>query len=404
MEMSYAAPAELEGLRTRALKVGLGGLAVCALGFLFAPEHFFRAWLIGYLLWLGVSLGSMALVMIQHLTGGGWGVFRRVLEASSRTLPLMALLFLPIVIGMGTLYPWTHADHVQAVEILRHKAPYLNSAFFLVRAFIYFAGWIGIAWTLTRWSRRQDSGETSVNPRLQRLSGAGLVFYALSITFAGVDWIMSINPHWYSTLFGFLMVGGQGLSALAFTIVATTLLGRYSPMSDLVKPHHFHDLGKLSLAFVMLWAYFNFSQFLLTYAANLVEEIPYFITRMSHGWQFVALFLIVFHFAVPFLLLLSRDLKRASSRLVVVAMWILFVRFVDIFMLVSPEFASSGANLHLLEGEHVSGFFVHWMDLAAPVGIGGVWLWMFFTQLSQSPMLPVGDPYLRQALQSTGGH
>ncbi len=402
--MSYTAPAELEGLRARALKVGLVGLALCALGFFLAPGHFFRAWLIGYLLWLGVALGSMALVMIQHLTGGAWGVFRRVFEASSRTLPLMALLFLPIALGMGTLYPWTHADHVLADEVLRHKAPYLNSAFFLIRAFIYFAGWIGIAWTLTRWSRQQDQGETAVNLRLQRLSGAGLVFYALSITFAGVDWIMSINPHWYSTLFGFLMVGGQGLSALAFTIVASTLLSRHAPMSELVKPHHFHDLGKLSLAFVMLWAYFNFSQFLLTYAANLVEEIPYFIARMSHGWQYVILFLIVFHFAVPFLLLLSRDLKRASSRLIVVAMWILFMRFVDIFMLVSPEFASSGANLHLVEGEHVSGFFVHWMDLAAPVAIGGLWMWMFFTQLSQRPMLAVGDPYLRQALQSSGGH
>ena len=294
------------------------------------------------LLWLGVALGSMALVMIQHLTGGAWGVFRRVFEASSRTLPLLAILFLPIALGMGTLYPWAHADHVLADEVLRHKAPYLNSAFFLIRAFIYFAGWIGIAWTLTRWSRRQDQGETAVNLRLQRLSGAGLVFYALSITLAGVDWIMSINPHWYSTLFGFLMVGGQGLSALAFTIVASTLLSRHAPMSELVKPHHFHDLGKLSLAFVMLWAYFNFSQFLLTYAANLVEEIPYFIARMSHGWQYVVLFLIVFHFAVPFLLLLSRDLKRASSRLVVVAMWILFMRFVDIFMLVSPDSRRAG--------------------------------------------------------------
>jgi hypothetical protein len=261
-----------------------------------------------------------------------------------------------------------------------------------------------MAWTLTRWSARQDTGDMSVNQRLHRLSGAGLVIYALTITFAGIDWIMSINPHWYSTLFGFLMLGGQGLSALSFTIVASTFLSRRTPMGDLLKPHHFHDLGKLSLAFVMLWAYFNFSQFLLTYAANLVEEIPYFITRMTHGWQYLAVFLVVFHFFVPFFLLLSRENKRSARRLVVVALWILFVRYADLYMLVSPEFAPSGVNLHLLQGEDEGRFFFHWLDLAAPVGIGGLWLWMFFTQLSQRPMLAVGDPYLREALQSTGGH
>jgi len=403
VDTTYAVPTtDLDGLRSRALKVGLAGLAVCAIGFVVDRDHFFRAWLIGLLLWLGIALGSLALMMIQHLSGGAWGVFRRVFEASSRTLPLLALLFIPVLLGMGTLYPWTHPDHVAADEILRHKAPYLNSSFFIVRAFIYFAGWNFLAWKLSQMSARQDQGDMGVNLPLQRLCGAGLVFYALSMTFAGVDWIMSINPHWYSTLFGFLMLGGQGLSALTFTIIASTILSKRAPMADLLKPHHFHDLGKLSLAFVMLWAYFNFSQFLLTYAANLVEEIPYFLTRLSHGWQYLAIFLLLFHFFVPFSLLLSRDNKRTSSRLVVVACWILFMRFVDLFMLVSPEFASTGVNLHLVEGE--SHAFVHWLDFAAPIGIGGVWMWMFFTQLAQRPLLAFRDPYLQQALQSSGGH
>ena len=152
----------------------------------------------------------------------------------------------------------------------------------------------------------------AVNLRIQRLSGFGLVFYALTVTFAGIDWIMSINPHWYSTLFGFLMMGGQGLSALAFTIIISRFLSQRAPMQELLKPHHFHDLGKLSLAFVMLWAYFNFSQFLLTYAANLIEELPYFLARTDHGWQYLAIFLVLFHFFVPFFMLLSRDNKRAS--------------------------------------------------------------------------------------------
>ncbi len=244
----------------------------------------------------------------------------------------------------------------------------------------------------------------SVALPLQRLSGGGLVFYALTVTFAGVDWVMSINPHWFSTLFGFLMMGGQGLAALAFTIVISTFVLRQSSFGEVLKPSHFHDLGKLSLAFVMLWAYFNFSQFMLTYAANLVEEIPYYVTRMNHGWQYLAMFLVIFHFGVPFALLLSRDLKRAARRLVVVALWILVVRYIDLFMLVAPDFDASGGNLHMLEGEHESRFFVHWLDLAALLAVGGIWTWMCLTRLAQRPLLAAQDPYLREALQSTGGH
>ena len=403
-DMTHTRPGDIDVYRARALKAGGLGLVACAIGFVFDRDHFFRSWLIAYLFFLGIALGSMGLMMIQHLSGGAWGVFRRVFEASSRTLPLLALLFMPVVLGMGTLYPWTHPDHVLEDEILRHKTAYLNTGFFLIRALIYFTGWILIAWTMTRWSQQQDEGDMSVNLRLQYLSGGGLVFYTLAATFASVDWIMSINPHWYSTLFGFLFVGGQGLSALAFTIVVSTYLVRHEPMAGVLKPNHFHDLGKLSLAFVMLWAYFNFSQFLLVYAANLVEEVPYFIARMSHGWQYLALFLVVFHFAVPFSLLLSRDMKRMPHRLVWVALALLAVRYVDLFLLVSPEFASTGENLHLLEGEHASGLFVHWLDLAAPLAIGGLWTWMFLTQLAQRPVLAVSDPYLREALESSGGH
>ena len=403
-DMTHTRPGDIDVYRARALKAGGLGLVACAIGFVVDRDHFFRSWLIAYLFFLGIALGSMGLMMIQHLSGGAWGVFRRVFEASSRTLPLLALLFMPVVLGMGTLYPWTHPDHVLEDEILRHKAAYLNTGFFLIRALVYFTGWILIAWTMTRWSRQQDEGDMRVNLRLQYLSGGGLVFYTLAATFASVDWIMSINPHWYSTLFGFLFVGGQGLSALAFTIVVSTYLVRHEPMAGVLKPHHFQDLGKLSLAFVMLWAYFNFSQFLLVYAANLVEEVPYFLARMSHGWQYVALFLVVFHFAVPFSLLLSREMKRVPHRLVWVALALLAVRYVDLFLLVSPEFASTGENLHLLEGEHASGLFVHWLDLAAPLAIGGLWTWMFLTQLAQRPVLAASDPYLREALESAGGH
>jgi hypothetical protein len=380
------------------------GLAVCAIGFVVDRDQFFRSWLIAFLLFMGIALGSMAMVMIQHLSGGTWGVFRRVFEASSRTIPYMALLFIPVVLGMTSLYVWTHPDHVLADEILRHKAPYLNTGFFLGRAVLYFAIWIGLSVVLNGLSARQDTGDVAVNSTIQRVSGAGLVLYALTVTFAGVDWIMSINPHWYSTLFGFLMMGGQGLSALAFTIVISTILVKREPMDTLLTPNHFHDLGKLMFAFVMLWAYFNFSQFLLTYAANLVEEIPYMVTRLNHGWQYLALFLITFHFAVPWLLLLSRKTKRTPHRLVIIAAWLLFARYADLYMMVTPEFVSTGQNVHLVEGEAVSHFFVHWLDLAAPLAVGGLWFWLFLTELRKRPMLAVGDPYLRESLATAGGH
>ncbi len=405
MEMTYSPPvADIDARRSRALVVGVAGLIVCGIGFFFDRDHFFRSWLIAFLLFLGISLGSMALMMIQHLSGGTWGVFRRVFEASSRTVPFMFVLFVPVILGMTSLYVWTHPEHVQADEILRHKSLYLNTGFFIGRAVLYFAIWSGLSIVLNRLSARQDTGEVSVNPTIQRVSGAGIVLYALTVTFAGIDWIMSINPHWYSTLFGFLMMGGQGLAALAFTIVICTILIKREPLNSLFTPNHFHDLGKLMFAFVMLWAYFNFSQFLLTYAANLIEEIPYMVARTSHGWQFLALFLIAFHFAVPWLLLLSRKTKRTPHRLVIIAAWLLFARYADLYMMVSPEFASTGQNLHLVEGEAVSHFFVHWLDLAAPVAIGGLWFWMFLTELKKRPMLATGDPYLRESLASAGGH
>jgi hypothetical protein len=404
--MTYTPPvAEIDSRRSRALIAAGVGLALCALGFVVNRDQLFRSWLIAYLLFLGIALGSMALMMIQHLSGGTWGVFRRIFEASSRTIPYMSVLFVPVIFGMTSLYVWTHPDHVQADEILRHKAPYLNSGFFIARAVLYFVIWSALSLVLNRLSARQDTGEVSVNSTIQRLCGLGIVLYALTVTAAGIDWIMSINPHWYSTLFGFLMMGGQGLSALAFTIVISTMLWKTEPLNSLLKPNHFHDLGKLMFAFVMLWAYFNFSQFLLTYAANLIEEIPYMVTRMTHGWQYLAVFLIAFHFFVPWLLLLSRKLKRTPQRLVIIAGWLLFARYADLFMMVTPEFTSAGLNVHLAEGgEAVSHFFVYWTDLAAPLAVGGLWFWMFLTELRKRPMLAVGDPYLRESLARGGGH
>jgi len=411
MDLTYSVPEDVAARRGTALIAGIVGLVLCAIGFIVNRDHFFRAYLAAYLLWLGISLGSLALMMVHHQSGGGWGmVIRRIFEAATRTLPALALLFIPIVLGMGHLYPWTHADHVAHDEILQHKSLYLNTPFFLARAVFYFASWIGLALVLNRWSRRQDEGILIATRRMQVISGPGLVLYGLTITFASIDWVMSINPHWFSTIFGFLFMGGQGLAALAFTIVIATLLWRRDPLHEVYNAGHFQDLGKLMLAFVMLWAYFNFSQYLIIYSGNLVEEIPYYIGRTTHGWQYVALLLVVFHFAVPFSLLLSRSLKRSANQLILVAIAILVMRYVDLFFLITPDFAADGMNLHMLpapgpgEPEHASHFFVHWLDFAAPLGIGGIWVWMFLTQLAKRPLLPVRDPHLADALQGAGGH
>jgi hypothetical protein len=403
--MTYDPPADLDARRSRSLVIGVGALVLCAVGFFINRDQFFRAWLIGYMLWLGVALGSMGLMMMHHLSGGAWGmVVRRVWEASSRTLPLLTLLFIPVVLGMNRLYPWTHMELMQEDAILRHKAAYLNPAFFLFRAAVYFIGWNLIAWRMTALSRAQDEGDVGATRSMQRLSGGGLVFLALSITFVGVDWFMSLNPDFYSTMFGFLLMNYLGLAGLAFTIIMAAYLRNSAPAGALFRPSHFADYGKLTLAFVMMWAYFQFSQYLLVYAADLKDEIPYVLTRIEGGWQYLALFLLLFQFVVPFCLLLSRPLKRAPDRLVKLAAWLLIVRVIDTYMYVAPEFSSSGLNRWVTPGEHPSMFFVNWLDVVTPIAIGGLWLWMFYTQLRQRPLLPIGDPYLASALESTGGH
>lgn len=404
-DVTYSIPEHVTARRGPALIAGALGLVVCAIGFAVDRDHFFRAYLIAYMFWLGIALGSMGLMMVHHLSGGAWGmVIRRIFEASSRTLPILAVLFLPILFGMQELYPWAHADHVAHDAVLQHKSLYLNAPFFVVRAVIYFAAWNLLAWLLNRWSMDQDRGDDAATRRMQRLAGGGLVLYALTITFASIDWVMSLNPHWFSTIFGFLFMGGQGLAALAFTVIVAAVLSRTEPMKRVYNVGHFHDLGKLMLAFVMLWAYFNFSQYLIIFSGNLAEEIPYYIARTTNGWQYLALILVIFHFALPFVLLLSRDLKRNSSRLIVVAVGVLLVRVFDLFFLVSPEFASSGVNLHLLPEGQATHLFVHWLDIAAPIGIGGVWVWLFLTQLAGRPLLPIRDPHLAEALESAGGH
>ena len=379
---------EMRQWRARALTAGIAGAVLCAIGFFVSgPFQFYRSYLWSYVFYLGVALGSMAWLMLQYLTGGAWGVvIRRPGEAAARTLPLFLLMFLPILIGIPNLYGWSHAANVARDPILQHKHVYLNVPFFLIRAAAYFAGWLFLSWFFNRWSEREDrSPSVSAHGKMAALAGPGILFWGFSITFMAVDWIMSLNPHWFSTIFGMLFMAGQGLSGMAFLITLLVLLSHRRPMSEVLTPRHLHDLGKLLLTLVMVWAYFTFSQFLIIWAGNLPDEITWYFARLHGGWQYVALLLVVGHFALPFALLLSRDLKRNFTLLASIAVFILFMRFVDVYWLVAPDFANGA-------------FAVSWLDFAAPIGIGGIWLWYFLGQLEKRPLMPLNDPQLEEAL------
>lgn len=334
-------------------------------------------------------MGSLALLMLQHLTGGGWGlVIRRVLEAATRTLPLMLALFIPVLAGAKWLYPWTHPEEIATHPSLAEKVDkYLNLPFFTARAALYFAIWLVLAFYLNRWSLQQDrTAEPALATRMRVLSGPGLVLFILTVTFASIDWYMSLEPEWFSTIYGFIFVGAWAVGALAFVIAVMALLSQHEPMQRVVAPLHFHDLGKLLLALVMLWAYFAFSQFLIVWSGNLPEEIEWYLPRGQGGWGALALAVIILHFGLPFLFLLSRSLKRNPQRLVIVAVLILLMRLIDLLWMLAPSFT----------GEH---FYISWMDVVAPLAIGGLWISAFVWQLGKRALIPMNDQQYASVLE-----
>jgi hypothetical protein len=371
---------ELERLQWRALGVGVVALLVCAIGAPFSPAQFFRAYLAAHQFVLGIALGCLAILMLYHLTGGAWGfLIRRVLEAGTRTLPLLAVLFLPVAAGMPILYPWARPELVEADPDLQHKQIYLNAPFFWGRAALYFFLWIVIAVFLNRLSRRQDeTGDARLSDWLGRLSAPGLVVYGVSITFASVDWVMSLQPAFRSTIFGPVFASGQLLSGLACALLVLAWLVARPPLADLVSPDALNDLGNLLLTFLIIWAYLVFFQFMLIWIANLPYEVRWYLPRSSVGWQWVAWALFLFHFAVPFFLLLMRDIKRNPTALAAVAGLVLFMQLVFMDYQVLPAFPDT----YLAE---------HWMDFLTPFGVGGIWLAYFLWQLKRSPLLPRHD-------------
>ena len=390
----YTPPPELNRVRTFTLGIGALCFALFVFGMFADRAQFFHAYLVGFIFWIGITLGSLALLMLQHLTGGAWGlVIRRVLEAATRTLPLMLILFLPVAVGLKHIYSWTNADEMDKSTALQQKAAhYLNPSFFVTRAAIYFAIWSLLAMLLNWWSLQQDrTADPTFGKRMRMISGPGLGLFVLTVTFAAIDWVMSLDPAWSSTIFGLIFVAAWTLSALAFTLLAMAWLSQREPMSAVVRPSHFHDLGNLTLALVMLWTYFAFSQYLIIWSGNLPEETTWYVARKHGGWGAIALAIVILQFAFPFLILLSRAAKKSASKLAMLAILILAMRIVDVIWLIEPTF--SGGRFHL-----------SWMDILAPVAMGGLWLAVFSWQLQKRSLVPINDPQLEQALAAHAGH
>jgi hypothetical protein len=387
--------------RLQRLGLATGGLFALALAGGFAADRgqFFRSYLFGWMFWVGIAVGCLGLAMLSHLTGGLWGMVpRRLHEAAALTVPAMAVLFLPVLLGVSSLYTWARPDVVAADEILQKKTLYLNVPFFTVRAVAYFAIWSLLAFTVSLLSRRQDGGEQPDPERASRLrgiSGVGLVVLAGTTTFASVDWGMSLAPHWFSTMYGVLFIVGWTLSGLSFTIVLMAFLAGEAPFARALQPVTVHDLGKLLLAFTMMWGYVNFSQFLIIWSGNVSEESPFYVYRLQGSWGTVAVLLVVFHFALPFALLLSRPLKRSARALAVVAALMLLMQLLDLFWLIGPDLVA--------HGEEAVPLRLHWMDAAAVLGVGGIWLFLFARRAGAGPVLPIGEPRVQELLAAGAG-
>jgi hypothetical protein len=364
----------------------LGGAACAILG-LADPRQFYFSWLVSYLFFLSLALGGLFFVLIQYAAQGTWGiVVRRIGETIFATMPLMAVLFLPIVFGLHHLYEWSHQEAVAQDAVLAWKAPYLNVPFFLIRAAVYFGCWTFIALLYYRLSRGQDTtGDPAVSARLRRLAGPSLIVLAVTTTFASFDWIMSLTPHWFSTIFGVYFFAGAFVGFIALLSVAAVAMRHARLIETAISAEHLHDLGKFLFAFTAFWAYIAFSQFFLIWYANIPEETVWFKARLEGSWETVSILLIVGHFVVPFFYLMGRAVKRRGATLAVGGAWLLAMHFVDLYWMVMPTLHPAGVSPSLL-------------DVAAFVTVGGCFVAAAGWLLRRQALVPLGDPRLHESL------
>jgi hypothetical protein len=403
----YHAPAEVKGWSTIALGVGaVGSLIMLVVGLIYPDmrEQALRSWLLGFIFWSGIAFGCLGLLQLQYLTGGAWGVVgRRVLEAAARTLPVIVLLFIPLAVGVGTrtVYNWTHLDPSEHVMVQR--GIFMTPLMWIVRSAVYF-GLFGImTYFLTKWSRLQDQASTGEESasfliRSSRFSGPWIIVWCLTVTFAAVDWVMELDPHFTSTIYGMLFIAGWALSAVCFTTTILAVLSDKVPMNRVLGKRHFHDWGKLMLTFVMVWAYFNFAQYLIIWSGNVPEETAWFLIRETGVWGWIGVVLILFHFGFPFLVLLKQDFKRKAKWLASLAVFVLLMRVFDMLYLIGPN-----PRISIPEAEHGT-LILSPLDFLAPIAVGGFWLWWFFKELASRPLAVANDPFFESAVEHGKGH
>ncbi len=398
-QLDLTAPPMVKTIAQRSLIVGVVFSVVAVVLAFMRPDEFYRAYLLGFMCWLGVALGSMAILMIRHLTGGGWGmVIRRILGAAMRTVPLLAALFIPMIVAVWQhrIYIWAQPlQNIKDKHLREHlediTKTYLTTNGFILRAVFYFAIWNLLSFLLSTWSKQTDhAGAPDNTDRFKVVAGPGLILYGFTISFAAIDWVMSLDPSWISTIFGLVILIGEVLSAMCFAVVVERILFNYKPMSEMLKPDFVHDHGKWMLAFTMVWAYFNFSQWLIIWAGNLPAEITYYMRRLNGGWGYIGLIIVIFHFAVPFGILLSRSFKRNIRKLVWLAVWLLLMRYLDLFWIIEPNFSQT-LKFTLA-------------DVVVPIAIGGFWLAYFFRNLGALPLLPAYDPSAGEVLEPAHHH
>jgi hypothetical protein len=370
---------ELGRLQRLALAAGVVALVLCVLGVWLSPPQFFRAYLVAYLFFLSVAHGCFALLMVYHLTGGAWGfLIRNILESGMRTLPLLTVLFVPLAFGLGQLYLWADPEAVAASHELQHKRVYLNASFFLLRAGLYFALWLTVAYFLSSWSSAQErTGEPRFARKLMKLSGVGLVIYGITLFFATTDWIMSLQPGFRSTIMAPLFASGEILVGLACALVVLAWQVARPPL--VVAGEAVGDLGSLLFTFLIIWAYMTFFQFMLIWIANLRYDVLWYVTGDEPGLEWLARVIFLLHFAVPFFLLLMRPVKRDPRLLAILAGLLLVMHLIYLYYLILPLLPAAP----LVE---------HWLDFVAPVGVGGLWLAYFLWGLKRQPLLPSHDP------------
>jgi hypothetical protein len=373
-----------------ALITGIVGLILSFIGFIVNSGQFYYSWLVAFMFWASIGIGALFFTMLHHLVGARWSiVLRRISESIAWVLPFMVVFFIPVLLGLHDLYHWSHSDIVAEDSLLQSKSSYLNVPFFIIRAVIYFGVWFILAMLLNKFSIQQDNQHSpELLTKMRRLSAGGMILFAATVTFSAFDWLMSLDAHWYSTIFGVYIFSGALVGILCFLTLIALYLRNRNILSDAITIEHYHDLGKLTFAFTVFWAYMAFSQYFLIWYANIPEETIWFLHRWEGSWKAVSLLLVFGHFIVPFFILITRSAKRNLAILKILVGWLFFMHFVDLHWIVLPTL-------------HHHGLGISWIDITTIFGIGGIFCWLFWRKLSSRPLVPVGDPDLSASIKLT---